>query len=122
SLDACTHASRVTGNVTVAPPLSWSPPNGSALGSAAMRTLCILALVLAACGDPSNSGGGDDTGGGDGGGGSGSDDVPPDAADVPKPVKFIAIGDTGKGNADQRRVAVAMRDLCAAKGCDFVLM
>ena len=86
-----------------------------------MRNLCILALVLAACGDPSNSGGGDDTGG-DGGGSGGSDDVPPDAADAPKAVKFIAIGDTGKGNADQRRVAVAMRDLCAAKGCDFVLM
>jgi hypothetical protein len=32
------------------------------------------------------------------------------------------MGDTGKGNADQRRVAIAIRELCAARGCDFVLM
>ncbi len=32
------------------------------------------------------------------------------------------MGDTGKGNAEQRQVAVAIRDLCAVKGCDFVLM
>lgn len=37
-------------------------------------------------------------------------------------MRFIAVGDTGKGNADQRKVAIAMRDVCAAKGCDFVLM
>ena len=44
-------------------------------------------------------------------------DAPP-----PKVVRFAAIGDTGKGNTDQRAVAVAMRDVCAARGCDFVLM
>jgi tartrate-resistant acid phosphatase type 5 len=37
-------------------------------------------------------------------------------------VKFVVLGDAGKGNADQRRVAMAMRDLCAARGCDFALM
>jgi hypothetical protein len=74
-------------------------------------------LVLAACGS-SNPG---LAGGDDGGGGGSGDEVPIDAP-APKPVKFIAVGDTGKGNADQRRVAMAMRDLCAAKGCDFVLM
>lgn len=83
-----------------------------------MRKLCAVALMLAACGSDSSSGGG----GGDDGGGGGGGDTPADAAATAKPVKFIAIGDTGKGNADQRRVAIAMRDLCAAKGCDFVLM
>ncbi|HEY5945011.1 MAG TPA: metallophosphoesterase [Kofleriaceae bacterium] len=81
-----------------------------------MRLLGVGLLVLAACG-----GTGQDNVGGGGGGGGGDDDVPIDAP-APKPVKFIAVGDTGKGNADQRRVAMAMRDLCAAKGCDFVLM
>jgi tartrate-resistant acid phosphatase type 5 len=84
-----------------------------------MRILCTGALVLAAaCGSDAAGVGGDDDGGGGGGGG----DVTPDAAVAPEVVKFIAVGDTGKGNADQRRVAIAMRDLCAAKGCDFVLM
>lgn len=85
-----------------------------------MRILAAALLFAMACG---NSKGGDIGGGGDDGGGSGSgitDDAAVDAG--PSTVKFIAIGDTGKGNADQRRVAIAMRDLCAAKGCDFVLM
>jgi hypothetical protein len=83
-----------------------------------MRNLCALALVLAACSNSNSDKGGGGGGGDDGGG----DDVPADAAVTAKPVKFIAVGDTGKGNADQRRVAIAMRDLCAAKGCDFVVM
>jgi len=84
-----------------------------------MRTLgalyACIAMACGACGSSSPAGGdppGDD------------DDVPPaDAA--PQPVKrarFIAVGDAGKGNTTQRDVAVAMRDVCAAKGCDFVLM
>ncbi len=77
-----------------------------------MRLLGACLLVLAACGS-NNAAPGDDGAG---------DDVAGDAPAAPKPVKFIAIGDTGKGNADQRRVAIAMRDLCAARGCDFVLM
>ena len=73
-----------------------------------------ICLAMGACGGP--------TGGG--GGGGGGDDVPTgDASPVaPKRVRFIALGDTGKGNADQRKVAVAIRDLCAMRGCDFVLM
>ena len=86
-----------------------------------MRNLCALAWVLAAACGGNNAGGGGGGGGDDDGGGDGSG-VEPDAAVVAKPVKFIAVGDTGKGNADQRRVAIAMRDLCAAKGCDFVIM
>jgi predicted phosphodiesterase len=32
------------------------------------------------------------------------------------------MGDTGEGNTDQRLVAVQVRDLCAAEGCDFVIL
>lgn len=46
--------------------------------------------------------------------GSGGDDA--------EPLRFIAVGDTGKANATQHQVAAAMRDLCAAEGCDFVLL
>ena len=49
-------------------------------------------------------------------------DAPLPDAKPPKLVRFITLGDTGKGNADQRRVAVAARDLCAARGCDFALL
>ena len=77
-------------------------------------------LVLAACGGAPSSG---------------DDDGPAIDADQPEPdaptivdapaarlVRFVSIGDSGKGNTAQREVAVAMRDLCAARGCDFVLM
>ncbi|MGN6110069.1 MAG: metallophosphoesterase [Kofleriaceae bacterium] len=76
----------------------------------------VFAIVVAACGAPNSGGPSGDDGGGD--------DVPADAPPPPpaKRVRFIAIGDTGKGNAAQRKVAVAMRDLCAVRGCDFVLM
>lgn len=77
------------------------------------KRLVAFAIVLAACGSSSGTGGDDD------------DTPPPDAtpdAPAPKRVKFIAIGDTGKGNDVQRQVGIAMRDVCAARGCDFVLM
>ncbi|HLL25920.1 MAG TPA: metallophosphoesterase [Kofleriaceae bacterium] len=80
-----------------------------------IRMLLAGAIFAAACGTPGGATGDD-----------GGDDAPPtpDAPPPPPPkrVRFIAIGDTGKGNVDQRKVAIAMRDLCAAKGCDFVLM
>lgn len=38
------------------------------------------------------------------------------------PVRFIAVGDTGRGNAEQNQVAELMRRKCAASGCDFVVM
>lgn len=79
-----------------------------------------VGLALGACNNGKDFGGaGDDDVGGDDGSGSAT---APDAAVAPKPVKFIVIGDAGKGNADQRRVAIAIRDLCQQKGCDFVLM
>jgi hypothetical protein len=38
------------------------------------------------------------------------------------PVRFVAVGDTGEGNEAQRQVGVAIRDKCAADGCELVLM
>ena len=80
-----------------------------------------MCFFLFACAGGDTGGGGGGGSGGGGGGGGGGDDVPADAATAQR-VKFVALGDTGKGNADQRRVAVAIRDLCAAKGCDFAIM
>lgn len=78
-------------------------------------------LSLAACSNVGDGGGGG--GGGGSGSGSGSGSGEPDAGTtVTKRTRFVAIGDAGKGNAAQRQVAIAIRDLCAVKGCDFVLM
>jgi tartrate-resistant acid phosphatase type 5 len=43
--------------------------------------------------------------------------------DVPDPkvVRFIAMGDGGEGNDDQKAVAGVVKDVCAAQGCDFIL-
>jgi tartrate-resistant acid phosphatase type 5 len=84
-----------------------------------LGAVLLSAFVLGGCANSGSDGGGSGSDYGSGGSGGG---VAPDAPVVEPPVKFIAIGDTGKGNADQRRVAIAIRDLCAAKGCDFVLM
>jgi tartrate-resistant acid phosphatase type 5 len=48
----------------------------------------------------------------------------PDIAPPPPPpeVRFAVLGDAGTGSDTQRKVAVALRDACAARGCDFVLM
>lgn len=46
----------------------------------------------------------------------------PDAGEIEPVVRFIAIGDTGKGNDAQKKVAAAIVSTCAAKGCDFVVM
>ena len=46
----------------------------------------------------------------------------PPAAPSPRRVRFIAVGDTGRGNAEQRQVAAAMKAKCAAEGCDFVVL
>ena len=80
------------------------------------RMMIVGAIFTAACGASGGGSSGDDVPVGD--------DAPPgDASPMPtKRVRFVALGDAGKGNADQRKVAVAMRDVCAAKGCDFALM
>jgi tartrate-resistant acid phosphatase type 5 len=35
-------------------------------------------------------------------------------------LRFVAVGDTGKGNAGQKAVASAIKDVCDTRGCDFV--
>lgn len=59
---------------------------------------------------------------------------PSEAPDAPEPpkmrvetasqqvVRFVAVGDTGKGNDTQKAVAAAMTEVCAEKGCDFALL
>ena len=42
--------------------------------------------------------------------------------EAPTTLRFIAVGDTGKGNAGQYEVARAMEAKCGKSGCDFVLM
>jgi tartrate-resistant acid phosphatase type 5 len=37
-------------------------------------------------------------------------------------VRFVAIGDTGKGNTGQNAVGAAIGTVCAARGCDFAVM
>lgn len=37
-------------------------------------------------------------------------------------VRFIAVGDTGTGEADQLTIAQVMADTCSRDGCDFVVM
>jgi tartrate-resistant acid phosphatase type 5 len=38
-----------------------------------------------------------------------------------KIVRFIAVGDTGTGEAGQYQVAKVMKDVCALRGCDFAI-
>ncbi|MEM6928477.1 MAG: metallophosphoesterase, partial [Myxococcota bacterium] len=49
-------------------------------------------------------------------------DGPTLAARDPAAVRFVALGDTGKGNATQRQVAEAVVAHCARRGCDFVVL
>jgi tartrate-resistant acid phosphatase type 5 len=37
-------------------------------------------------------------------------------------LRFVAVGDTGKGNAGQKAVAAAIKQVCDARGCDFVTL
>ncbi len=52
------------------------------------------------------------------------DDQPsvPAVGSGPNKVKFVAIGDAGKGNTGQSDVAKAIKTKCDKDGCDFVLM
>ena len=45
-----------------------------------------------------------------------------DSTDPAVPVRFVAMGDTGEGNADQVTVAGVVETVCAAQGCDFILL
>src|SRR5262245_60003455 len=37
-------------------------------------------------------------------------------------LRFIAVGDTGRGDDGIRAVAAAMKDVCDHRGCDFILL
>lgn len=43
-----------------------------------------------------------------------------DAAPPPKPLRFVAVGDVGKGNEGQQKIADAIAAKCRTSGCDFV--
>lgn len=62
------------------------------------------------------SGGGTSAGGSGGGTGGGSSDA---GVQI---VSFVAIGDTGKGNAGQFAVGAAIGTFCASHACDFVVL
>lgn len=47
--------------------------------------------------------------------------APADAAKAP-PLRFVALGDTGTGEAEQKAVAEAVRQKCAADGCEFAVL
>lgn len=47
---------------------------------------------------------------------------PVDTLDAGVSVRFIAVGDTGKGSAEQTQVGEAMGALCRTQGCDFVVL
>ncbi len=48
--------------------------------------------------------------------------LPPVENPAHEGVAFVAVGDTGKGNAGQRQVAEAIRAHCAVHGCDFAVL
>lgn len=80
----------------------------------------------ATTGDGTTTGSGDDGMTGDtqddsgsaSGDGTGSGDPP---APAPTITRFVALGDAGTGDDKQRRVANALQQVCAARGCDFAV-
>ncbi len=82
-------------------------PDAGALPDAGGRDAGTVALPDA--GPPAADAGGPDGGGPDGGAPVGD-------------VRFIAMGDTGEGNAGQIAVAAAVQSTCAAETCDFVML
>lgn len=68
------------------------------------------------------TGGGSATGGGTATGGGSATGGGTATADAGVVVRFIAIGDTGKGNTGQNAVGQAIGTFCTTNGCDFVVM
>lgn len=78
-----------------------------------LRTLTFFVISLCACTQTARS----------------KEQAVPDAgssalleAKHPNEVRFVAIGDTGKGNDGQRRVGAAIAEHCKTAGCDFVVL
>jgi hypothetical protein len=102
----------------------------------AMRALALGLLSLAlGCGSGSSGTGRPDAGPGDTGVPPMDTGTPPvdtgtppvDAGTDTGPppdttVRFVAMGDTGEGNEDQYMVAAAIKNVCDAQGCDFVIL
>jgi hypothetical protein len=97
---------------------------GAACGSADDSQLTEASTTGGKGGSSSGSGGTDNggaaglggsptVGGSSGTGGAGGGTTEPS-------VRFVAIGDCGKGNAGQLEVATAVQAKCAQSGCDFV--
>lgn len=71
---------------------------------------------------PDGGAAGAPTEGGPGDGGT-TPPEPTDAGPGATPLRFVALGDSGKGNEGQRQVAQAMAEVCHARGgCAFALM
>ncbi len=80
-----------------------------------MRRVALFALLALGCSDPNDidpSSGVPDAG----------TTPKADGAAPPAPVRFVALGDTGKGNDGQYAVANAIEAKCEADGCDFVVL
>jgi tartrate-resistant acid phosphatase type 5 len=65
-------------------------------------------------------GGGSGAGGASGAGGEGGEGGVGGTGGAQSGVRFVAIGDCGKGDAGQLAVAAAVQAKCAQSGCDFV--
>jgi hypothetical protein len=51
-----------------------------------------------------------------------TDTADTDSGDAgPRPIRFIALGDGGEGNAAQYAVGAVMAEVCAARGCAFAI-
>jgi tartrate-resistant acid phosphatase type 5 len=104
-----------------------------------LTSVVCLALVVAACGGSQEAGssggpgpaGVDEPGPSKGSSGSSgtSSGNSPSGTDggssgtvptVAKPVRFVAMGDTGTGSNDQLKVGNTIAALCKARGCDYV--
>lgn len=92
-------------------------------------SLVVLACVAYACGTESTAGstadGGDssDASGSGSGDGRNVQDAQNGDSDSPtEPVRFVMLGDTGKGNQGQQDVADAVQAKCTASPCDFVVL
>ncbi len=72
-------------------------------------------------GGSSDSGGAKDATAGSDSGGT-QDGAVPDSGSAVETLRFLAVGDTGTGSADQKAVAKAMEDKCKLSGCDFALL
>jgi hypothetical protein len=93
-----------------------------------MKRMVWVLVATAAC---SNAGGGGGGGGDDDDDDGVNVDAPggdtdaggPDGPAAPRPVRFIAFGDTGEGSPTQAQVGAVARTVCdAAGGCDFAVL